>query len=113
MTTVNRDASYTTVMHDLEDFLDERGLGYEVIDGAIVVNARPTWDHQDCLTELLFALRGAIPEGLAVMSAGLRFFYEPASYLEPDVVVCRRSDRLHRVYRPTGSWIPTPVSSAS
>jgi Uma2 family endonuclease len=101
MTAVEHEPTHTTVMHELEDFLDQWSIHYEVIDGAIVVNPPPTWDHQEFLMEILAGLHRAAPPELVVMPAGLHFYYEPGSYLEPDVVVCRRSDRRREGLRGT------------
>lgn len=93
MTATEHDLTPGTFDKALEDYLDDRGLRYEVLDGEIVVNASATWDHEDAAAEILTSLRGAAPENLAVMGSQFGFHYAPGSFLLPDVTVCLRADR--------------------
>ena len=61
MTALEHEPTHTTAHHELEDFLDERSMRYEVIDGAIVVNPPPTWDHQEFGSDIFAGLHAAAP----------------------------------------------------
>ncbi len=76
----------------LEAFLDEHGMHYQVIDGAIVVNPPASFQHEDVVGSLFVSLRAAAPPAVVVLGSNFGFFYEAGSFVLADVTVARRSD---------------------
>lgn len=73
---------------DLEDLLaaPEDGYRYEVLDGAPVVNAAPSWRHQQIVARLLRLLEDAAPEPLVVLPSPV-WLIAPGQIPEPDLLV--------------------------
>jgi Uma2 family endonuclease len=73
---------------DLEDLLvaPDDGYRYEVLDGALVVNAAPSWRHQQIVARLLRVLEDAAPAGQVVLPAPM-WRIGPGQIPEPDVLV--------------------------
>jgi Uma2 family endonuclease len=94
MSTVARELG---VPAELLRFLDEHDLRYEVIDGEILVNASPTFPHEDCRSQLFLQLLTAAPDDLAVL-AEFAFFYDglvaadTSNHTVADITVVRRAD---------------------
>lgn len=78
--------------------LEELGTRYEIIDGQLVVNAPPTFSHEDLAGELFVQLRIASPPDIAVLGSGFKFFYAGRTegntlhHTMADITVVRRSD---------------------
>ncbi len=85
-------AAHPTRSFDFDDLLalPDDGLRYEVIDGALVVNAAPSWRHQRIADRLVRVLAAAAPAGVEVISAPA-WRIEPGQVPEPDVVVVERT----------------------
>lgn len=85
-------AAHPTKPFDLDDLLDlpDDGLRYEVIDGALVVNAAPSWRHQRIADRLVRVLSDAAPVGVEAISAPA-WHVGPGQVPEPDVVVVERT----------------------
>ena len=62
------------------------GYRYEVLDGALVVNAAPTWRHQEITLRLSRILQDAAPPGVKVLPSPV-WRIAPGQVPEPDVVV--------------------------
>jgi Uma2 family endonuclease len=73
---------------DLEDLIaaPDDGYRYEVLDGALVVNAAPTWRHQEIVARLLRLLEDAAPPGIKVLPSPV-WRIGPGQVPEPDLVV--------------------------
>ena len=73
---------------DLEDLVaaPDDGYRYEVLDGALVVNAAPTWRHQEITARLLRILADAAPLGIKVLPSPV-WRIGPGQIPEPDLVV--------------------------
>lgn len=81
-------APHPTQPFGLQDLLDapEDGYRYEVLDGALVVNAAPSWRHQRVVARLLELLGPAVPADVLVLpSSAWRIAADQV--LQPDVVV--------------------------
>jgi Uma2 family endonuclease len=96
-----RGASYTANMalpwgapltrDDLTEMPDD-GHRYEIVDGALLVTPSPGYQHQASVTELLVLLHGAIGPELVVLAAPFDYVVDPATVLQPDLLVARRAD---------------------
>jgi Uma2 family endonuclease len=73
---------------DLEDLLvaPADGYRYEVLDGALVVNAAPSWRHQQIVARLLRVLEDAAPAGQVVLPAPM-WRIGAGQIPEPDLLV--------------------------
>lgn len=73
---------------DLEDLVaaPDDGYRYEVLDGALVVDAAPTWRHQEITARLLRLLEDAAPPGVKVLPSPV-WRIGPGQVPEPDLVV--------------------------
>lgn len=73
---------------DLEDLVaaPDDGYRYEVLDGALVVNAAPTWRHQEITARLLRLLEDAAPPAVKVLPSPV-WRIGPGQVPEPDLVV--------------------------
>lgn len=80
---------------DLEHFPDD-GLRYELVDGALLVSATPSLQHQRVALRLGRLLEDACPPDLEVFPIPLAVRASPHRQLEPDIVVVRRSDAQGR-----------------
>ncbi len=100
----------TAVDHELRlhrgllAFLEEHDIKHEVLDGSLVVNPPPTFFHEDCVAEVLALLRTAAPAELAVLGSNFGFFYDPPSWVCPDITVARRADCVRE-----GTYVPPLV----
>ncbi len=81
-------ASHPTHRFGLQDLLDlpDDGYRYEVIDGALVVNAAPSWRHQEVVARLLDLLRPVAPAGTLVLPSPA-WRIDEGQVPQPDVVV--------------------------
>ncbi len=76
---------------DLDDFPEGTGTRYELIDGALLVSAEPSLQHQRVSSTLLRLLQDAAPPDLEVfMPIDVRL--SPTRQVAPDVTVVRRTD---------------------
>ena len=94
MSTVARDSGLD---RELLLLLEEHGIRYEIIDGALVVNPPPGFSHEDWLAESLVQLRIVSPPDIAVLGSGFKYFYAAAegnlvNHTMADITVVRRSD---------------------
>jgi Uma2 family endonuclease len=80
---------------DLDDFPEGSTTRYELVDGALLVSAEPSLQHQR-VTGLLFRLlQDAAPPGLEVfLPVDVRL--SPVRQIAPDVTVVRREDATGR-----------------
>lgn len=86
-------APHPTRAFGLQDLLQapEDGYRYEVVDGALVVNAAPSWRHQHVVARMLELLAPAAPAGVLVLPSPA-WQIGPDQVPQPDVVVVRASD---------------------
>ncbi|MHB8263891.1 MAG: Uma2 family endonuclease [Acidimicrobiales bacterium] len=80
--------SHPTQPFDLNDLLElpDDGYRYEVLDGALVVNAAPSWRHQEVVARLTRLLEDAKPTSLKALPSPT-WRISPGQVPEPDVVV--------------------------
>jgi Uma2 family endonuclease len=74
---------------DLESLPDD-GHRYEIIDGTLLVNAAPSYDHQGVVSSLLFILRTVAPPEFRVLTAPFDVVLADDTVVEPDLVVALR-----------------------
>jgi Uma2 family endonuclease len=80
---------------ELVEMLERLDLRYEVIDGDLVVNAAPTFGHEDYCMNLAVLLHAAAPRHLAVLG-DFGFFYDALvdgnikNHTRADITVVRR-----------------------
>src|SRR5688572_29308043 len=80
---------------DLDDFPEGTTTHYELIDGALLVSAEPSLQHQRVSAELLRLLQDAAPPELEVfLPIDVRL--SPVRQIVPDVTVVRRDDATGR-----------------
>ena len=80
---------------DLDDFPEGTGWRYELIDGALLVSAEPSLQHQRVSAALLRLLQDAVPADLEVfLPIDVRL--SPVRQIAPDITVVRRSDATGR-----------------
>ena len=77
---------------DLEQFPDDDGLRYELIEGTLLVSPSPTLLHQRAVTRVLMLLHAACPPELEVLSGPVDVVLGPATLVAPDAVVARTAD---------------------
>ena len=93
VTTLARDLR---VPVELLELLERLNLQYEVIDGAILVNAAGTFEHADYGSNLFALLHAAAPRDLAVVT-GFAFYYDGlvdpslSNHTVADITVVRRA----------------------
>jgi len=76
---------------DLDDFPEGTGVRYELIDGALLVSAEPSLQHQRVCLRLLRLLDKAAPAELEVfLPIDVRL--SPFRQIAPDITVVRRQD---------------------
>lgn len=80
---------------DLESMPDD-GHRYELIDGALIVTPAPGERHQTAGGELHLLLRHACPDDLKVLLAPFDVALADDTVVQPDLLVCRRSDLTSR-----------------
>jgi Uma2 family endonuclease len=77
---------------DLDDFPEGDTTRYELIDGALIVSAEPSLQHQRVNAQLLRLLQDAAPEDLEVfLPIDVRL--SPLRQIAPDITVVRRQER--------------------
>lgn len=82
-------------VEDLEAFPEGTGRRYELIDGALIVSAEPSLQHQRVALGLLEVLRHAAPPDVEVfLPIDVRL--SPQRQVAPDITVVRRSDATGR-----------------
>jgi Uma2 family endonuclease len=92
----------TAPPHDLAvdpallDYLDERGLRYEVLDGAVLVTPPAGFRHEDVGGAVFAQLRVASPPELAVLGSNFGYWYDDPSFVLADITVARRVDCTER-----------------
>lgn len=80
---------------DLDDFPEGTGVRYELIDGALLVSAEPSLQHQRvCLALLLLLSRAAPPDLEVFLPIDVRL--SPFRQIAPDITVVRRQDASER-----------------
>ena len=78
-------------VEDLDDFPEGTGVRYELIDGALLVSAEPSLQHQRVSGRLWRLLQDAAPADLeAFWPIDVRL--SPFRQIAPDVTVVRRAD---------------------
>jgi Uma2 family endonuclease len=80
------------VLPELLEFMDSRGIYYEVLDGCVVVTPPATFGHEDVAGSVFAQLWAAAPAELAVLGSHFGFWYDDPSYVMPDITVARRAD---------------------
>jgi Uma2 family endonuclease len=78
---------------DVLESMPDDGLRYELVDGALIVNAAPGVRHQDAVLAMGMLLKAACPGHLKVLIAPFSVGLSVDTDLQPDVLVARR-DRL-------------------
>ncbi|MGH9188041.1 MAG: Uma2 family endonuclease [Acidimicrobiales bacterium] len=75
----------------------EGGNRWELVDGALVVNPAPAWQHQRAVAVLFSALRAEVPgaDEVFVSPVGVRLGIE--TVVEPDLAVVHRSSLGERL----------------
>jgi Uma2 family endonuclease len=76
---------------DLDDFPENDGHRYELIDGELFVSASPYLRHQWLQMNLIHLLHEAGPDDLAVLAAPVGVELGIDTHLEPDLLVVPRS----------------------
>ncbi len=80
---------------DLDDFPEGGTTRYELVDGALLVSAEPSLQHQRVTMQLARLLQDAAPADLEVfLPVDVRL--TPVRQLAPDVTVVRREDATGR-----------------
>jgi len=80
---------------DLDDFPEGSTTRYELIDGALLVSAEPSLQHQRVAGGMWRLLREAVPEDLEVfLPIDVRL--SPVRQIAPDITVVRRADTTGR-----------------
>lgn len=72
------------------DRMPEDGRRYELLEGEIVVNTSPSFDHQRSSGTLYLDLRTACPAELIVLAAPFDVQLEELSVVVPDLIVVER-----------------------
>ena len=76
---------------DLDDFPENDGHRYELIDGELFVSASPYLRHQWLQSNLLQLFFATMPKDLAVLAAPVGVEMGIDTHLEPDLLVVRRT----------------------
>ncbi len=80
---------------DLDDFPEGSTTRYELVDGALLVSAEPSLQHQRVAGQLFRLLQDAAPPELEVfLPVDVRL--SPVRQIAPDVTVVRREDATGR-----------------
>lgn len=93
VTTTRFGAPFTE--RDLETMPDD-GRRYEIIDGALFVTPSPVTVHQRCVLRLATALQSVCPPELETLVAPFDVRLAEDTVIQPDVLVCRRTDLTDR-----------------
>jgi len=76
---------------DLDDFPEGSTTRYELIDGALIVSAEPSLQHQRVNLQIARLLQDTVPDDLEVfLPVDVRL--SPFRQIAPDVTVVRRGD---------------------
>lgn len=75
---------------DVQEFPDEAGLRYELIDGILLMSPAPSPLHQRVIRELLLLLVDTCPADHEAFPAPFDWFVTDWRYFEPDVLVVPR-----------------------
>jgi Uma2 family endonuclease len=78
--------------HAERDALPDDGRRHELLDGVLLMTPAPSIRHQDIVGRLFILLTSAAPPWAKVMIAPTDVVLGPATVLEPDIVVARRTD---------------------
>jgi Uma2 family endonuclease len=73
-------------------YLDEQGLRYEVLDGAVIVSPPLPPAHERAMMRVLEALLRDRPAGIEVFPAGIGCYYQGTSFVLPDVCAVLSED---------------------
>ncbi len=73
-------------------FLEEHAIRHEVLGGLLIVHPLATFAEADLAVTVLAQLRLASPPELAVLGSNFGYFYDPPSWVCPDITVARRAD---------------------
>jgi Uma2 family endonuclease len=74
------------------DAMPDDGMRYELVDGTLLVTPSHLPIHQDAVLQLGVRLLAACPPDLKVYIAPVDFQPDGHKSLQPDVLVCRRTD---------------------
>lgn len=96
---------------DLAQVPDD-GHRYELVDGTLVVTPAPSTRHQRAVARLLKVLLDAVPEDMEVLAGPFDVRLADDTVLQPDVLVCRRSDLTDQDL-PTAPLLAVEVLSPS
>lgn len=77
---------------DLDQFPDDDGLRYELIEGTLIVSTTPTKLHQRAVMRLTLLLSSACPPELEVLPGPVDVVLAPATMVAPDAVLARTAD---------------------
>lgn len=94
MTTMleQRRASDAWTVDDLDQFPENDGNRYELVDGMLVVSPSPRPKHQEISRELFLLLHHACPSDLEVFYAPLDWQPNQRNSLQPDLLVVAKDD---------------------
>lgn len=92
--------------------LPDDGHRYELVDGTLVVTPAPSTRHQRAVARLLKVLLDAVPDDLEVLTGPFDVRLADDTVLQPDVLVCRRSDLTEKDL-PTAPLLAIEVLSPS
>lgn len=76
----------------LIDWLDEREVRYELIDGCVVVSPPAGMPHEKRVVPIVATLYNSAPAGLLVLGSSAKVFYDGTSFVVPDASVVREVD---------------------
>ncbi len=82
-------------VEDLDDFPDGTGRRHELIDGALLVSAEPSLQHQRVSAALFRILQDSAPRDLEVFWP-IDVRLSPVRQITPDISVVRREDATGR-----------------
>jgi len=91
--------SRALTVEDLAGLPDD-GHRYELVDGSLVVTPAPHRRHQRAVMRLGVLLTAAIPDGLEVLPAPYEWRLSNDTAVQPDLVVCERSDDAYQTIAP-------------
>lgn len=77
---------------DLDQFPDDDGLRYELIEGTLIVSPSPTKLHQRAVMRITLVLAAACPPDLEVLPGPVDVVLGTATMVAPDAVLARTAD---------------------